>query len=136
MEITYIKRIINIREDGVTMVHGTFHYPCFRNNDIYAELANTCENYLHTTLAPNAVQEYNASPSAKKRFFFSSYNYRFEAEVLSQNDSTLTCRLTVTLSRRHTQKVLSHYENTSYIKLPEFLFLPPCKPSRKRGCRK
>ena len=127
MEITYTVRTVNIREDGVTMVRGVFRYPCFDGNDIYVALANNCEAYLRGTLAPRAVQEYTASPSPKKRFFFNSYVYHFEVEVTEQDDTSLTCRLTVTLTHSMTKEILSHYESIHRHALPDLTFLPPLK---------
>ncbi len=131
MEITYTVRTVNIREDGVTVVRGVFRYPCFEKNDVYTTLADNCEAYLRGILAPKAVQEYTASPSPKKRFFFNGYIYHFEVEVTEQNDTSLTCRLTVTLTHSLTKEILSHYESTHRHMLPDMTFLPSEKKRRK-----
>ena len=132
MEITYTARTVNIREDGVTVARGIFRYPRFEDHDVYHTLADNCESYLRNTLAPKAVREYTASPSPKKRFFFNAYIYRFEAEVTEQNNTSLTCRLTVTLTHSLTKELLSHYESTHRHALPSLAFLPPTKKKEKK----
>ena len=131
VEITYTVRTVNIREDGVTVLRGTFRYPCFEGNDIYGALAKDCEAYLRDTLAPKAAREYTASPSPDKRFFFNAYVYHFEAIVLSQDASALTCRLTVTLTHSRTKEILARYENTFRHAVPGLTFLPPVKIKNK-----
>ncbi len=115
---------INIRENGVTLVRGVFRYPTLNETDLYTELAQNCEAWLRSSLAPRAAQEYAQDPSAKKQFFFPSYEYRFEVNTLSQSDSEITFCLTVTLTRRHSGDILSHFESTDRFRLPDLCLLP------------
>ena len=115
--------IINIREDGVTLIHGVFRHHILQGRDIYTELANECESWLRSKLAPRAAQEYSQDPSTKKRFFFPSYEYRFMTELTDQTDQTLTFYLTVILSRRGGE-VLSQYQSEQVFRLPDLAMLP------------
>lgn len=115
---------VNIREDGVTLIRGTFRYPSLDEKGFYRELAQNCETWLRTSLAPKAAQEYAQDPSAKKRFFFPSYEYRFEVKTVSQSESEITCLLTVSLTRRHSTQILSLYESQDRFRLPDLTLLP------------
>ncbi len=114
---------ITVREDGVTVARGFFHYPSLPEKDLCAALAEECETWLRTSLAPKAAQEYREAPSPKKRFFFPSYEYRFEAKLSETDDRNATLTLKVTLSR--CGKPLSCYENRERIRLGDLVFLPP-----------
>ena len=121
---------VNIREDGVTLVRGIFRYPILDGRDPYTELAQNCETWLRSSLAPKAAQEYAQDPSAKKRFFFPSYEYRFEVTTLSQSDSDIALCLTVTLTRRHQSEPLSHHESVERFRLPDLTLLPTKRKKR------
>lgn len=121
---------VHIRENGVTLVRGHFRYPTLHGRELYAELALACEDWLRTTLAPKAAQEYIEDPSPKKRFFFPFYEYHFEVTPLSQTEQELSLRLTVTLSRRQCREPLSHFESIDRFRLPDLTLLPPKRKKR------
>ena len=119
---------INIRENGVTLVRGFFRYPSLEQNDLYTELAKNAEAWLRSSLVPKAAQEYAQDPSAKKQFFFSPYEYRFEVTPLSQSESDLTLKLTVTLTRRQSGEAIAHHESVERFRLPDLTL----RPAKKR----
>jgi hypothetical protein len=121
---------VNIREDGVTLVRGVFRYPVFKKSCLYAELAQACETWLRSSLAPKAVQEYTNDSSPKKRFFFASYEYRFEVTTVFQSKNEISFRLDVTLSRRQSREPLAHYESTEHFRLSDLTLLPPKQKKR------
>ena len=121
---------VNIREDGVTLIRGIFRYPVFKEKGLYAELAQACETWIRSSLAPKAVQEYANDPSPKKRFFFACYEYRFEVTTAFQSKNEISFLLDVTLSRRQGHEPLSHYQSTERFRLPDLTLLPPKRKKR------
>jgi len=121
---------VTIREEGVTVARGFFCYPRLPEKELCAVLAEECETWLRTSLAEKAIQEYRADPSPKKRFFFPSYDYRFDAKLLDRCESEGILVFKVTLSR--CGKPLACHESSERIRLHDLIFLPPKRKKHGR----
>lgn len=129
MEFKHNRRTVHLREEGASLVRAVFCYPSTDTWNLYGDLAKNAEEWIRATLAPRATEEYRADPSPKKHFFFPAYEYRFEAEILSQSATEITCALTVTLARQ--KSTLAQSTLTDRFRLPDLTALPHRrKPNR------